>query len=197
VTVDGEHLGAALLVLGAVDVGAAVDEVAPLGTREAWRPLVVALPALAGGAVASRTRFLTERRGAVTVAYPPQLPDDAARLIGGVAALAAHLGIAPATLARWTTTHAGFKPGVAMSIITECGPAGPRPSLGILYGATDWDAAVQLSSGLVDLPAARQAAARLGELAGMLEVDQLRGLEVTLGATGDPDVAVWIVPRPT
>jgi hypothetical protein len=84
-----------------------------------------------------------------------------------------------------------------MSIITECGPAGPRPSLGILYGATDWDAAVQLSSGLVDLPAARQAAARLGELAGMLEVDQLRGLEVTLGATGDPDVAVWIVPRPT
>ncbi|MCX5744265.1 MAG: hypothetical protein NT062_17385 [Proteobacteria bacterium] len=196
ISIDGDRLGAALQIAGAPTARAAVDELAEPGMRDMWFAIVDAMPALGQGVINGRTRFLTDERSAIAVSYPGRDPDAEAHLVAGLDALAAQLGLSEPQRTLWKALHASFGSQTGVAITTQCTPAGLAPYLGCLYAATAWDQAVTLTTMIVDTAAARAVAADLGTLAGTLEADELRGIEVVFGAEPLPDVVVWVVLRP-
>jgi hypothetical protein len=80
---------------------------------------------------------------------------------------------------------------VDVSITTECTTQGPAANVGLRFGATTWDRAIDLAKALVTVDAARDAAVRMGMVASALEVDALKGVEAIVDAKA-PDLVVWL-----
>jgi hypothetical protein len=197
ISVEGDRLGAALLIAGAPTPRVAVDELAAPGVRDAWFAIVDAMPALGQGAINGRTRFLTDERRAIAVNYPERAPDAEARLVDGIDALAARVGLTEAQRTLWRSLHATFGSQTGVAVTTQCTPTGLAAYLGCLYASTAWDHAVTLTTMIVDAATARAVAADLGSVAGTLEAEELRGIELVFGADPLPDVVVWVVLRPS
>jgi hypothetical protein len=194
---DGDRLGAAMVVVGTIAPGEAIDDVAPPTTREAWVPIVESMAALANGKVTSRTRFFTESRGAIVVGYSAREADAEQHLVRGIDELATRLGVSADQRTMWPKLHAANGPGAGVQVSTTCAATGPTADLGFTYGKTEWDDAIRLTSMIVDANRAREVAAALGTLSGKLHIDRLQAVEVVLGPGDRPDVVVWLSLRPT
>lgn len=191
VVANDDVLDAAMVVVGSVPAATAIDHAAPATGRDAWRPIVDAM-LTQGGRLMSRTHYLTEPVGAITVRYDERgiADDDTFREM--VDALAKRLGIPLDQRELWPELHAANGRGAAVTIASSCGPNGPKPELGFLYRTPQWDTAVDLAKLAAPAPYARGAAMAFGALAGILGVHELSGVEVVLGSAG-PDVVIWAV----
>lgn len=193
ISADGALVSAARVIVGEVSTTEAVDDAGPATARDAWRPIVDQLTAL-GGAISSRTHVLTDPRGAVAVRYPDRDTAADEALQDALMALAARLGVSEPQRAQWRALHAASGAGAAVTVATQCLPGGPTPELGFLYRHTQWDHAITLATMVAAAPLARSVAAGFGTLAGMLQSDELSGVEVLLG--GDAiDIVAWTTLR--
>jgi hypothetical protein len=183
-TYQSEPLTAAAVIGGAVTPRQAVDDVGPPAARKAW---LSAVNLVAGGQVRNRTRYLTEERGAITLLFSERSGAAEALFTSEVDTLASELG-APAT---WRRVYDEAGRGVDVSITTECTTQGPAANVGLRFGATTWDRAIDLAKALVTVDAARDAAVRMGMVASALEVDALKGVEAIVDAKA-PDLVVWL-----
>ncbi|MDB4957899.1 MAG: hypothetical protein JWO36_5468 [Myxococcales bacterium] len=192
---DGDRLDAGLVIAGPVPARDAVDQLAPAPVRDAWLAAVDKLLAVPGAGIISRVTFLTKQRGVIGVGYPDREPDAEDRFLRTIDEVAGQLGVAQTRLTMWKALHPTLGPG-ALSVLTECTPIGPAPQLGFLYGNATWDQAVTVANKFADPARSRQIAAGLGTLAGALQSDEPRGLQIDIGPAG-LDVSVWIVLRPS
>lgn len=191
VVAHGAVLDAAMIVVGGVPIEMAIDHAAPATGRVAWRPVVDAM-LVGGGAITSRTRYLTEPAGQIAVRYEARtaIEDDAFRTM--VDDLSTSIGIPADQRTLWPDLHATNGNGAAVTIASSCGPNGPEPVLSFLYRTADWDTAIALANLAAPAPQVRGAAMAFGALAGTLGVRELSGIEVVLGSRG-VDVVVWAV----
>ncbi|HEV8094431.1 MAG TPA: hypothetical protein VGP71_01810, partial [Burkholderiales bacterium] len=166
-----QPLAAAAVIGGAVTAQQAVDEVAPPTARTAWLSLI---ESVSGGSIRNRTRYLTEERGSVTIAFAERSGAVEALFAHELATLATRLGVQ----ASWRRLYDEAGAGAAdVGVTTECTHAGPAPRLALRFGSTGWNRAIDLAKAMVDIDRARGAAVRMGGLAGALEIETLRGVE--------------------
>ncbi|MGE3673882.1 MAG: hypothetical protein AB7K71_29695, partial [Polyangiaceae bacterium] len=90
----------------------------------------------------------------------------------------------------WRAVYTEAGAGTEVSVTTECSPGGLSRQLGLRFGITNRDRAIDLVGALVDKPATRSAAVRMGTIAGCLGVEELRNVEAVL-STGAADVIAW------
>lgn len=186
----GDQLAAARVVVGKVSVAEAIDDAGPATARDAWRPIVEQLAALGHGEITSRTHVLTDPRGAIAVRYPDRDAAADQAFQDGIATLARRLGVSESQCELWRKLHAANGTGPAVTVASQCLPAGPTPELGFLYRTTQWDQAITLTTLIADAPLARSVAAAFGTLSSMLHSDELSGVEVLLGGEV-VDVVAW------
>lgn len=180
-----EQLTAAAMISGAVSRRDAVEDVGPPTGREAWLALV---ETLSGGAIGNRMRYLTEERGAITIMYPPRSGESEAAFVGNLAAVANQLGISDS----WRALYAEAGEGRAdIGVTTECTSAGPAARLALRFGQTGFDRAIDLVKTMGNIDQARDAAVRMGMLAGTLEVETLRSVEAVFDRE-ELDLICWI-----
>jgi hypothetical protein len=179
-----DKLSGAAVIGGATTSRQAVDEVGPAKARAQWLSVV---DLVSGGQVRNRARYLTEERGSITVLFPPRTGATEALFGGEVDTLASELGVP----ASWKRVYDAAGRGVDVSITTECTAAGPAARLGLRFGSTTWDRAIDLAKALVDADHARDAAVRMGMVAAALGVNELRGVEAIVDPTA-PDVVAWL-----
>lgn len=174
-----------------------VEDLVPAPAREAWLSAIEQLLGFANGAMMNFTRWYTEPRASMSIKYPERDGHLENELVRGIDDVAARLGVGAHQRQLWKTIYPLAAANVALSVSTACGPAGPERSLGILYGASTWDRTINVTNAIAGRTSveAREAAARLGMLAGALELEQPRGLEIVLGAGDRPEVLVWLAPR--
>ncbi len=190
ISADGDRLGAAMVVVGAMHASDALDDVSPAGGREPWRATVDALLAPAGGLLSSRTRSLTEARGAIAIRYADRAVADDLQFQAAISAAATPLGISVAQQSQWRTLHAANGSGAAVTVATQCTDAGPISELGFLYRTSSWDQAITLTKLIAADARARTVAATFGMLAGRLQIEQISGVEFLL-RDGEPDLVAW------
>lgn len=183
----GEAVTAAAVLGGATTSQQAVDEVGPEPARAAWLPVIDSLVGLSGGVIRNRTRYLGDERGTITVMYPPRSGASEALFGAEVGSVAERIGAPPI----WRKVYEEAGRGADVGVTTECTRTGPLPRIALRFGTATWDRAIDLAKALVDANSARDAAVRMGMLAGGLEVDTLRGVETVVDATA-PDVVVWL-----
>lgn len=174
-----------------------VDELVPVAARQPWLGAIQALLGFAHGSMMNFTRWYTAPRGTMSIKYPDREDELEEQFVRGIDDVAARLGISAAQRTLWKTIYPLAAATVALSVSTECGPDGPEPRLAIQWGATTWDRTIDVTNAILGRTSieAREAAARLGMLAGALEIEQPRGLEIVLGTGERPEVMVWLAPR--
>jgi leucine rich repeat (LRR) protein len=180
-------LGAGAVIGGPTTAPQAVDEVGPPAARPLWLPIIESLASLAGSAIKNRTRYLTEERGTVTVMFPQRGGAEEAAFGAALAAVANRLGV-PAT---WRRVYDEAGAGIEVGVTTECTASGPLARMALRFGYASWDRAIDLAKALVDVDRARDAAVRMGTLAGGLEIETLRGVDAVIDASA-PDLVVWL-----
>jgi hypothetical protein len=188
--VDGDQLHVALAAVGKVAPSEAVD-VAPEPTRAAWVDVVSAMHGFADGRISSRIRFLTQPRSTIDVFYQARSQDADARFATSMDQVAWRLGVAPSQREMWKSVHSSMR-GVAVTVTTVCTDGGPAPELAFTYGTADWDEAVRVCKLVASEDAARRGAAMLGMLAGTLEAEKMRSLQLVL-RPGAPDVGALVM----
>ena len=186
---DGSALRAARVIAGVSEPGVAVAELAAAPAAAVWLPIVQTL-CDRGGKINARTELLSEPRGAIGVRFGARSAADDVRLVQEVAHLAGRLGLTEAQCALWQRLHATIGEDVSVVVTTQCTPTGPTPRLGFTYATRSFDRAVELARAMLDLEAARRAAASLGRLAGLLESERMMAVEVVFAAQG-PDLIAW------
>lgn len=174
-----------------------VEDLVPAPARTAWLSTIERLLGFASGAMMNFTRWYTQPGASMAIKYPErsgQLEDEFVR---GLDDVTAQLGVSAAQRELWKTLYPLAAANVALSVSTYCGPTGPERSLGILYGASTWDRTISVTNAIAGRTSveAREVATRLGMLAGALELEQPRGLEIILDASNRPEVMVWLAPR--
>lgn len=180
-----QPLAAAAVILGAASAREAVDDVGPEPARQAWLSIV---ELRSGGSIRNRTRYLSEERGAVTMLFPQRTGDAETTFVRELAAVATRLGMS----SNWQPLYEEAGAGAAeLSVITECTRTGPAARLGLRFGPTRWDRAIDLVKAMVDVDRARAAAVCMGMLAGALEIETLRGVEAVFDNDA-PDLVVWL-----
>jgi hypothetical protein len=190
VITEGERLGAALVVVGTMPTRTAVDELMPGSVADRWHEILDAMPA--GGQVNNRTRYLTERRAAITIDFPARDAAAEAPFVRGIDALAARIGLSQAQRSAFAKLHPMFA-GAAMSVSTECTPAGPAAYLRLQYASYEWDLAIDVTKAIAPTAALR-VASELGKIAGELSIDELRAIDLVLDDADIPDVVCWMQP---
>ncbi len=194
ISASGEHIDSALVIVGPVEPRAAIDEVAPAGGREAWMLAVEDILRATAGAITSRSRWLTHRRGSIAIQVPPR-PEEDDGLLDRLDDVGHVLRIPAMEQEQWKSCARTLVPGEPFTLTTHCTAAGPSANLAMLYRTTSWDGAVQVARVLLDRDNARQSAASLGEVAGILRQDAIKGVEIVLEQRGIPDVVVWLTLR--
>ena len=174
-----------------------VEEFVPAPAREPWLGAIQALLGFAHGSMMNFTRWYTAPRATMSIKYPDREGELEQQFVRGIDDVAARLGISAAQRTLWKTIYPLAGANVALSVSTECGPQGPEPRLAIQWGASTWDRTIDVTNAILGRTSveARESAARLGMLAGALEIEQPRGLEIVLGTGERPEVMVWLAPR--
>lgn len=184
IAAHGQQLSHGVMTLGVATPRDAVDDVGPAAGRARWLP---AIEALATGTIKNRLRYVSEERGTVTVMYKPRTGDAETAFARELAATAALVG-APDT---WRPLYEEAGAGNDIGVTLECTSAGPLPRLALRFGPTSWERAIDLAKAMVDVDRARDAAVRMGMLAGVLGGDTMRSAEAVLDQ-GEPDFVVWL-----
>lgn len=195
VVVEGATRTAAVTIGGAMDVRAAVDDVAPASARDAWRTSIEMLSA-AGGVISNRTRFLTEEHAAIRLRFTQRDHEAEQTFQREVARLMRELALPDGHQTAWNNAYASAGHGAGVALRTECDASGPSPNLGFMFGTNSWDRAIDFVTAIADQARARDAAALFGILAGELGLEP-RGVEVVLDANLSPDIMVWAYLRQT
>ncbi|MCA9639602.1 MAG: hypothetical protein KC492_02880, partial [Myxococcales bacterium] len=174
----------ALVIGGPTTLRAAIVEVSPQGNADAWHAVLDGLPPFS---IENRIRYVSEARGAVTCSFGTRTDvESEATFSAALENLAQRLGLDQA----WRGVYAEAGAGTGVSVTTECTPNGLSRQLSLRFGGTNWDRAIDLVGALVDKPATRSAAVRMGTIAGSLGVEELRNIEVVL-STGAADLIAW------
>lgn len=174
-----------------------VEDLVPAPAREPWLSTIWGLLGFATGAMMNFTRWYTAPRATMSIKYPDREGELEEQFVRGLDDIAARLGISAAQRTLWKTIYPLAGANVALSVSTECGPGGPEPRLAIQWGASTWNRTIDVTNAILGKTSAlaREAAARLGMLAGALEIEEPRGLEIVLGTGERPEVMVWLAPR--
>ncbi len=200
IRLDGAQTSVALARAGAISPRAAVDEIAagaPAATIAAWFDLVDQLCAIAGGAIAGRSRGATGG-GSIAVRYPVRDAQAEIYLIAAVDQLAAGLGSSAAQRRLWQRIHPQLGAGREVTVESQLVADRVSQRLVVGYPVTDWATAIRLAEGLVlDPSEAAEIPKRLGAVAGALDSDKLESLEIELGPHEPPEVVVWAKLAPT
>lgn len=183
----GAPIAAGVVIGGAASACQAVDEVGPAAARHLWLPIIESLMGAAGGAIRNRTRYLGEERGTITIPFSPRDDVRQAALGAELATLAARLGVP----ASWRLAYDDAGPHADFSVTTECVPAGPGARLALRFGPATWDRVIDLGKAMLDVDTARDAAVRMGTLAGGLGIDSVRGVDAVFDPAA-PDLVVWL-----
>jgi hypothetical protein len=185
ISAQGDRLTAAAMISGAVSRREAVEDVGPADGRADW---LAAVESLTGGTIGNRMRYLTEERGAITIMFPPRTGGSETTFVRELSDLATRLGVP----ARWHSAYAEAGEGAAdIGVTTECTAAGPAPRLALRSGGTVWDRAIDLAKSIVDVDQARDAAVRMGMLAGTLGIDTIRSVELVFDRA-ELDLICWV-----
>ncbi|NVB77091.1 MAG: hypothetical protein HOV81_01730 [Kofleriaceae bacterium] len=195
--IDGTQISAGVTITDNRGQRDIVGELVPAAVRDRWLSTVQHMLDLAPSSIMNFTRYLTASAASIAIEYPERAGEIEERFVKGVDELAQRVGVSSAQRALWSTLYPLARTNVALSIATECDARGPRPVLDILYGAATWDRAIDVTNAVLGKTsvAARETAAKLGMIAGAMEIDEPRGLEIVLGAGEHPDVLVWLAPR--
>ena len=180
----GSELRGGAIIGGQTTVEQAVADVAPEAYRAAWREL---LTGMTSGSVRNRTRYLTREGGTVTLSCPERTGDAEATFVRELGVLGAQLGAA----ADWRAVYAAAGAGADVGVTTECTPAGFSARIALRFGPTRWDRAIDLAQAMGNADRARDAAVRMGTLAGQFATDDILGVE-TVHDQREPDVVVWM-----
>jgi len=174
-----------------------VEDLVPAPAREPWLSTIQALLGFSHGAMMNFTRWYTAPRATMSIKYPDREGELEEQFVRGIDDVAARVGISVAQRTLWKTIYPLAAANVALSVSTECGSEGPEPRLAVQWGASTWDRTIDVTNAILGRTSveAREAAARLGMLAGALEIEQPRGLEIVLGTGERPEVMVWLAPR--
>ncbi len=174
-----------------------VEDLVPAAAQEPWLSTIRAQLGFAGAAMMNFTRWYTAPRATMSIKYPDREGDAEEQFVRGIDDVAARVGISAAQRLLWKTIYPLAGGSLALSVSTECGPEGPVPRLAVQYGSSTWDETIDVTNAILGRTSAlaREAAARLGVLAGALEIEQPRGLEIVLGTGERPEVMVWLAPR--
>lgn len=178
------ELTAGAIIGGQATLDQAVNDVAPAPFQSAWREV---LAAMTSGSVRNRTRDLTRDGGSITLSCAERSGDAEATFQRELGGLAARLG----TPADWRAVYAEAGAGADLGVTTGCTAQGISSRIALRFGATRWDRAIDLASAFGDAERARDAAVRMGTLAGQFEIDNVLGVE-TVHDPRDPDLVVWL-----
>lgn len=197
VRIDGSQFDVGIAVTDLRGPRETVEDLVPTPAREPWLSMIQSLLSFADGAMMNFTRWFTEPRASMAIKYPAREGALEEQFVQGLDDVAARLGVSAAQRALWKTIYPLAAANVALSVSTDCGHEGPEPLLAIQYGASTWNRTIDVTNAILGKTSveAREVAARLGMLAGALEIDQPRGLTIVLGTGERPDVMVWLAPR--
>ncbi len=195
VSADGPRLDAAHVVVGVATAVEAVAAVSPEAAPGAWLNVVESMTTIAGATVSSRSRWLTRRRGSIAVQYPARTDAEDEALFDRVDDVGHALHISTVLREQWKHCARATVPGEPVTISTSCSATGPLSELGITYRTLRWEAAVQLARVLLDRDNANHSAAALGSIAGILQRDEIKAIEIVLEPRGVPDLVVWLTLR--
>jgi hypothetical protein len=190
VITEGKRLRAALVIVGTMPTRTAVDELMPGSVAARWHEILEALPA--GGKLNNRTRYLTESRSAVAIEFPARDAAAEAGFVRSIDALATRIGLSQVQRAAFAKLHPMFA-GAALSVSTECTPAGPAACLRLAYASYEWDLAINLTKAIAPNEALR-VGSELGKIAGELSIDDLRAIELVFDGSDVPDIVCWMQP---
>ena len=188
-----ESLRAAAVIGGPTTAREAVDEVGPPAARRTWLSIIESLVGVSGAGIKNRTRYLTEERGTITVSYAQRTDVEEAPFRATLTAAANRLRVPEA----WQRVYDEAGASAAeFSVTTECASSGLLTRMALRFGYASWDRAIDLAKAMVDADRARSAAVRMGTLAGVLDVQTLRGVDAMIDAY-EPDLVVWMQLRPS
>jgi hypothetical protein len=142
---------------------------------------------MTSGSVRNRTRDLTRDGGSITLSCAERSGDAEATFQRELGGLAAQLG----TPADWRAVYAEAGAGADLGVTTECTAQGISSRIALRFGPTRWDRAIDLANAFGDAERARDAAVRMGTLAGQFEIDNVLGVE-TVHDPRHPDLVVWL-----
>ena len=183
-----EPLRAAAVIGGPTTAREAVDEVGPPAARRTWLSIIESLVGVSGAGIKNRTRYLTEERGTITVNYAQRNDVEETPFRAMLTEAANRLRVPEA----WQRVYDEAGASAAeFSVTTECGASGLLTRMALRFGYASWDRAIDLAKAMVDANSARSAAVRMGTLAGVLEIETLRGVDALIDAY-EPDLVVWM-----
>ena len=187
-----EPVRAAAVIGGPATAREAVDEVGPPPARRVWLSIIESLVGVSGAAIKNRTRHLSEEGGAITVNYAQRSDVEETPFRAMLTAVANRLRVPEA----WQRVYdeAGAR-AAEFSVTTDCRARGLLTRMTLRFGYASWDRAIDLAKAMVDADRARSAAVRMGTLAGVLDVETLRGVDALIDEY-EPDLVVWLQLRP-
>ena len=190
IVIEQDRLAIGVVVPAAQPVAAAVRG-APPEIRPAWQAVLDQFCAIGTGRVLSVTEWRTEQRTRVDVRYPARDPATDQVVLLGIDQLAGDLGVSAMQRRLLVRMHPTLGKGQPLVVGTTA-TTQITSQLSVVYGATDWDTAIRVGSGLVlNDSEAKEVPARLGALAGALGSEAVEGLELELGPHEPPGVVVW------
>lgn len=190
--IDGDRLSAGITTPGAIEPDVAVSKLASETFRAAWLDVVSQFCSIQSGRIAARTRYVDGSRASIEIRYPARARAGDLELVEAIDQLAGDLDVSAAQRTLWRRVHPDLGGGREISVTTSVVVGGISSHLGIAYPITDWSLAVRVAQGLtLDAGEAANIPKQLGELAGILDSDQLASLELVLGPNEPPDLLLW------
>ncbi len=183
---EGEPVTVGIVIGGPTLARAAVDEVGPEATRLEWLSVIESLVGT-NGVIKNRTRYVGAQRGTITISFLQRSAAGHATLGAELTNVASRLGMP----GDWRRAFDDGGAGSDVSVTTECTAAGLVPRIALRFGPADFDRAIDLAKASVDEDLARNAAVRMGMLAGGLGVEGARGVEAVFDQ-GGTDLVVWL-----
>jgi hypothetical protein len=184
---EAEPVATAIVIGGPTSPRAAVDEVGPAATRGEWLSVIESLATTADGSIKNRTRYVGQERSTITISFIERSGAAHAMLGAELTSLTTRLGVP----GEWRRAFDDAGAGSDVGVTTECTATGLVPRIGLRFGASTFDRAIDLAKAIVDVDRARDAAVRMGMLAGSLGVQDARGVEAVFDQSG-PDLVVWL-----
>lgn len=194
-SVDGDRVSVGVLSIGNINARVATEELIPGPASDKWFHVINPMVRAARGTMLNRTKFLTHGLGAISVSYPARSGSDESDFTKLVAEHMERIALPEAQRLLWQKNlYPVSGVGRVLSIVSECTPDGPTPTFTVLNDATTFDQAIDLLKVMADPVQTRVAAVGLGTISGTLDMHQLMGIEIVLGASAS-DVIVWLPPR--
>jgi len=183
----GEPVAAGIVFGGPTSPREAVDGVGPAATRSEWLAVIESLASTTDGVIKNRTRYVGQERGTITISFVQRSGAGQAMLGAELTNVTSRLGV----VGSWRRAFDDAGAGADVGVTTECTAAGLVPRIALRFGPATFDRAIDMAKAIVDIDSARDAAVRMGMLAGGLGVKDVRGVEAVFEQSG-PDLVVWL-----